>query len=281
MLQVKSNIYHFSYTNKDIFQIEKCRFSNDMPLHWHEFLEVELIEDGVGVQVLNGKSYDYRRGTISLLRISDFHEIHVREPMAGYTLQFRENAIDHQLYSGLLHVTSPLLFQLTEEQLQMIEPLFRCLMKEHEMPEENFHMQYVQCQLNLICMNILRLANQQSPSPSNQYNSIERTLLYLHQHFMEDPSLARVASIAEMHSNYFSTQFRNYTGKSFKMYLTNLKLEYAKKLLLASHLNITEICYSCGFHTPSHFCSEFQKKYQMSPLKFRSKNMEEQVVKRK
>ena len=46
-----------------------------VPLHWHDFYEIELVTDGVGTHTVNGTAYEWRRGEMHLMRLVDFHEI--------------------------------------------------------------------------------------------------------------------------------------------------------------------------------------------------------------
>lgn len=54
--------------------------------------------------------------------------------------------------------------------------------------------------------------------------------------------------------------FRKYTGKTYSEYLTELKLDYSKKLLLTTDLSITDICFSSGFSSVSNFLKAFKQK---------------------
>ncbi|MFT4535352.1 MAG: AraC-like DNA-binding protein, partial [Saprospiraceae bacterium] len=44
----------------------------------------------------------------------------------------------------------------------------------------------------------------------------------------------------------------------------------AKKLLLSTDHNISEIAYSVGFNDPAYFSRTFSKEFNLSPSKFRS-----------
>lgn len=52
-------------------------------------------------------------------------------------------------------------------------------------------------------------------------------------------------------------------------YVTGLRLGYAANLLLVSNLNITDICYECGFDNLSWFYKSFARKYGMTPAEYR------------
>ena len=68
----------------------------------------------------------------------------------------------------------------------------------------------------------------------------------------------------------FEAKFREYTGKTYKEYLKELKLRYARRLLLVTEMSVTEISAASGYATQSHFNREFKNYYGLSPLGMRS-----------
>ena len=53
--------------------------------------------------------------------------------------------------------------------------------------------------------------------------------------------------------------------------ITDLRLEYASRLLLTSNLHVTDICYECGFENLSWFYKQFCKKFSMTPVEYRKR----------
>ena len=52
------------------------RFVNELSrLHWHDFLELELVLSGSGEQILNGQKTELKRGCLSVIRLTDFHQV--------------------------------------------------------------------------------------------------------------------------------------------------------------------------------------------------------------
>ena len=69
-----------------------------------------------------------------------------------------------------------------------------------------------------------------------------------------------------------SHTFKAKTGKTFREYLTDLRLNDALSLLKYSNLNITEIAYSIGFIDSAYFSNVFKAKVGTSPLNYRKAN---------
>jgi AraC-like DNA-binding protein len=78
---------------------------------------------------------------------------------------------------------------------------------------------------------------------------------------------------ARLAPNYFSDVFRRATGISFQHYLQELRISFARSLLRASSLPVTDICYASGFRTLTHFERVFKQKYGLTPRAYRQESI--------
>ena len=69
-----------------------------------------------------------------------------------------------------------------------------------------------------------------------------------------------------------SHQFKLQTGINISDYITNVKLEYAKELLIDNKLSIEEIARKTGYHHSSSFIRKFKDSVGVTPKKFRENN---------
>lgn len=67
----------------------------------------------------------------------------------------------------------------------------------------------------------------------------------------------------------FKRDFKTVYNTTPARWIKNKRLDYSKKLLVESDLNINEICYECGFVNSSHFIKSFKKQYNSPPHQFR------------
>ena len=92
---------------------------------------------------------------------------------------------------------------------------------------------------------------------------------YIQRHYSIDLTTDLICKKFSCSKSYFSHSFKSYTGKSFREYLTDIRLNYAKQLLEYSNLNVTQISYSVGFNDSNYFSNVFKQKIGLSPLLYR------------
>jgi len=97
---------------------------------------------------------------------------------------------------------------------------------------------------------------------------INRSIEYMRQNLSEKLSLASLACFSGMSVSHFTRVFRQETGLSPIDYLIDMRLEVACRLLLGGTAPLKQIAMDCGFSSPAHFSSSFQKKYKMSPSEY-------------
>lgn len=86
----------------------------------------------------------------------------------------------------------------------------------------------------------------------------------------EDISLGDVARHSGCSEGHFSRLFHHATGFTFREYVTQVRVEHAKALLLSTARSVTEIAYESGFQSISQFHRVFQKVHGISPGKLRA-----------
>ncbi len=100
---------------------------------------------------------------------------------------------------------------------------------------------------------------------------VSRAIEYLHSHVDEKITVDVLSAVARLSPSHFTRVFREDTGKSPMEYVQNVRLERAKKLLLAGDKSVTEIALECGFGSTSYLSACFQKQYRISPKEYKAK----------
>lgn len=243
--------------------IEKKDFNGEIPLHWHNFYELELILDGKGIQTLNGEEYTVERGSAYLLTPTDFHTVKAITPMKLWHISFDEHILTERRIFELSSGTFQKIFSLNEKIIEKLSSLFYILEDESRF-ENGCSRELCECLLSLL----LRQGSYQQGRERAKLSGIRRAILYMNIHFRENPSLKVIAAQAGFHPTYFSELFKISTGKNYKEHLTELKIRYAKSLLTAG-LSVSDACYHSGFGSISNFLFSFKRTVGMTPLEYK------------
>jgi two-component system response regulator YesN len=102
---------------------------------------------------------------------------------------------------------------------------------------------------------------------------IEIAREYIAGAFSKDISLDDVSRVVNVSPYYFSKLFKEATGENFIEYLTNIRINKAKELLLNSDYSMKELCSMCGYQDPNYFSRTFKKNVGLTPTEYKEKNV--------
>ena len=92
---------------------------------------------------------------------------------------------------------------------------------------------------------------------------------YLQEHLAEDVSLSVLAEQFHLSAQYISQLFKSEIGVNFLAYLTSIRMEQAKQLLLTTSLSITEVSARAGYADYRVFTKAFKKAEGITPSQYR------------
>jgi len=98
---------------------------------------------------------------------------------------------------------------------------------------------------------------------------IRRAKAYIAGHYGDPVNLNEIARAMHVSTFYFCKLFRKATGLTFTDYLGRVRVERAKNLLLNPDLRVSEIAYTVGFQSLTHFNRIFRKTTGEAPTAFR------------
>ncbi|WP_449602212.1 response regulator transcription factor [Paenibacillus sp. Marseille-Q9583] len=108
-----------------------------------------------------------------------------------------------------------------------------------------------------------------TPVKGSGEKAIDIALQYVKEHYFEDLTLEKIASVVFLNPVYFSQLFKQKTGQGYKEYVTSLRLEQAKLLLVNSKLKVAEIAERIGYQDMRHFTQMFRKRFLVTPTEYR------------
>jgi AraC-like DNA-binding protein len=103
----------------------------------------------------------------------------------------------------------------------------------------------------------------------SHYSRLCRARDFLAARFNERTSLAEAAAHAGLSPFYFHRLFADAFQETPHEFVTRLRIEHAKKLLLAGNHSVTDICFHSGYESLGSFSARFHLLTGLSPAAFR------------
>ncbi|HHV97282.1 MAG TPA: helix-turn-helix transcriptional regulator [Clostridiaceae bacterium] len=125
-------------------------------------------------------------------------------------------------------------------------------------------------------VNIIRqISNIVSEKESRSRTSevIKSAINYIIDNINSDITLNDIAEHVSLSPNYLSKIFKDETGKNIQDFITQERMERAKKLLLSTNMKIEEISFEVGYNNTAYFIRRFKEMYGKTPKKFRELNI--------
>ncbi|MEV6029213.1 AraC family transcriptional regulator [Streptomyces sp. NPDC052036] len=115
----------------------------------------------------------------------------------------------------------------------------------------------------------VRRAEQAVPGlPGASLSRVER---YVRDHLAEHLTVDDLAEVAGFSRRQFTRAFKQSVGQTPQRYVYSLRIDEAKRLLLASDEPVTGIATCCGFSHLQHFATAFRRATGMTPTQFRGR----------
>ena len=92
---------------------------------------------------------------------------------------------------------------------------------------------------------------------------------YIQNHYLQQCSLADIASKLNMSEEYFSRFFSKIMKKPFFEFLNEYKINKACKLLIETDKQVSEVCYASGYESIPFFYRQFKKFKNCQPKTYR------------
>ncbi|WP_205472187.1 AraC family transcriptional regulator [Nocardioides sp. SYSU D00038] len=235
-------------------------------VHWHDYYELSLVVDGRAEHVVNGRVGTLGPGDAFLLSPADFHSITSvgDEPLTCYNTVIAAELMERQLDG--LGAPGPDDLPWHASGFDDTASDFERLRRELEEPRLG-SARLTEAIVACLVVELARRSGVAEPdgAPPLADADLRAAVLHVDRHFREPLTLAGVAAVAHLSPNYFSERFRELTGTPFQSYLQERRLRFARSLLAATTLSVTEVCHAAGFNSLSHFGRAYRRQYGAAP----------------
>lgn len=158
---------------------------------------------------------------------------------------------------------------ITHEMYQILNDIIHCNRK------GIFKRIYLEAKVNeLLLLQLEQFLDSESLPSSLQKKDIEKMYAvrdYIVKNLNADSSLNDLAHLVGTNEFTLKKGFKELFGTTVFGYWNDLKMEQAKRMLLDSDLNISEISDHIGYKNPRHFSSAFKRKFNILPSQLRKR----------
>lgn len=250
--------YHIGSTHE--ISCSKRHLYKYIPLHFHEFYEIEYVLNGEGSCVLNGETYERSNGMLFFMTPLDCHELDA-VGSDFINVMFTEQLVSSGYLEPFLRYSAPKAIPIEESERPFFESLFS------EMVKFNDNTAY--CTSLLSCL-LLKLTQMLPIDNTGLLSSaVSKMHFFILTNFQNKITLEDAAAYANLTPSYASALFKKEMQVNFKAFVDSLRFDLARKLLLTSTQPVSKICETSGFDDLPNFIKRFKRHYGVTPTELR------------
>ena len=273
-MDVKTDFAQSKYVKRPDINMLFLSYSKGYEAREHQFYELEVTLLGDGTQIINGISYPKRRGELHVIRPGDVHSLRTDGSLKTFLIQFSHKHISAEALSELGRAERALVTYLNNDECDAYENICNSLdiLKVGDgAPDIDMIRKLLDVLLNIFFASFNDNRKKARTCSRDPYDKIQQIIDWMQMHYRTHINADDIAKQFHFNTAYLRRLFKERVGVSIMQYLKELRLEYAKNLLMTTSLKISEVCDRSGYRSMPTFISDFKQKYHHAPLAFREK----------
>ena len=267
------------------YHIENAGRSFQIPVHWHDELEIIYVKSGFLTVSISGESYIGKPGDAFVVSPGNLHLMGSDTGAVDYytflfplkNLSFRaddllEDKLLEPLNSGHLMINP----RINDTAKELCEQLIEVYAAKNDESESQLT---AQIKTKIILLQFILEMWKKGfiiENDTSGRNTVEKEMVsYIQQNYTGKISLKEFGEQFHLSEKYISRYFKEHFHITLSQYVTYLRLEHAKQLLQDTDIPVTEVAMQSGYQNVSYFIRSFKKTYEISPLKYRNNMLNE------
>lgn len=254
--------------------------------HIHDYIEILYAQAGHFCILLNNREYTFGTGDMVLINSNEIHNVFSLgeglnryicikfEPEMLYTSQSLLE-MKYLMPFLLKESTHQKIFTAKEMEATVLPAILDNIIREYREARYGFELA-IRSDILSLFLYILRNWHSQNidlnidvPVNQEMERHLKKVFDYIEENYQGDITAREMAKYCNMSYSYFSRIFKRIMKKSFKEYLSFVRISKAENLLISTDYNVTEIAFETGFATSSYFISQFKARKGISPKQYR------------
>ena len=240
-----------------------------MYTHWHENVEVLHCIEGSGLIQVDAELVEIHEGESVIVNSKCLHSV-----ISNDRIRYLCLIVDNEFYKSNGIKIDSLLFdeKINDSEanklMKNIWDVFKC---ENELFGKAEKRQSVLAFILHLCKTHSRVRKSEPEYNSKAYAAVLDAVEYININFPQHINIDALAEMFNYSKYHFSRLFKEHTGFTIIEHINKRRCEHARLLLRDSGKPISQICYECGFDTPSYFTKAFKEQYGILPSAYRKK----------
>ena len=261
------------------YHIQNGGQSFQIPVHWHDELEIIYVKSGFLTVNISGENYIGKPGDAFVVSPGNLHFMGSQTGTVDYFtflfplkyIAFRsDDMLDDKLIeplnSGHLMIR-PEIKDTVKEQCEQLAGVYAAEIDKSESKITS------QIRKKIILLQFIHELWKKGFIVENDTtgrNTVEKEMVsYIQQNYMGKILLREFGEQFHLSEKYISRYFKEHFHITLSQYVTYLRLEHAKQMLQETDISVTEVAMQSGYQNISYFIRSFKKTYGVSPLKYR------------
>ncbi len=261
------------------YHIQNGGQSFQIPVHWHDELEIIYVKSGFLTVNISGENYIGKPGDAFVVSPGNLHFMGSQNGTVDYFtflfplkyIAFRsDDMLDDKLIeplnSGHLMI-SPEIKDTVKEQCEQLAGVYAAEIDKSESKITS------QIRKKIILLQFIHELWKKGFIVENDTtgrNTVEKEMVsYIQQNYTGKILLREFGEQFHLSEKYISRYFKEHFHITLSRYVTYLRLEHAKQMLQETDISVTEVAMQSGYQNISYFIRSFKKTYGVSPLKYR------------
>jgi AraC family transcriptional regulator len=250
---------------------EGCEFQP----HSHSTFTVAAVLAGRMSTTIGDRAYELSSGETALINVGQSHSAH------SSRVEFVSIGVSPVLVNelvaeiGVTRTTADIVFRSTAVTDESVTELARALVSELS-AQRLGHAAMLDALVRQVVIHLLRFHFTVRMSDKIELSRagpvdrrLRRAIEFMHDNFGREIAVEEIASAAYLSEYHFARLFKQISGVTPHVYLANLRLERARRLLAETALPISEIASFVGYQSQSHFTKMFKSVTGVTPRAYR------------
>ncbi|MGO4936197.1 AraC family transcriptional regulator [Fundicoccus sp. Sow4_H7] len=256
----------------EFYGYEDCQPNQSFGPEVRELFVLHFIEKGSGKFYCDNQVHSLKQGDLFLLKpgVETYYQADDEEPWSYFWIGLSGNKSMNYLQQSTLYIEN-ILTNISKKDAVKFEEIFRGIIDLMGLNNFNtyYHLSLFEKTYSLLSLLIAVSARDELNNLSQKRTYAIQAKNYIDAHYAKDIRINELAETMALNRSYLTRIFKEEYDISPKNYLTQVRMEKAKQLLVDTDWLITKISQTVGYNDVLAFSSSFKTYTDVSPTEYR------------